>query len=75
MASGRTVWHEEGMRADIMARRGPEDAVFLTMFDLFCSTSLEKYCQITSSDFNQAGATAEPDDVLEGTTAACGIFN
>lgn len=53
MESGRTVWHEEGMRADIMERRGPEDVVFLTMFDLFCSTSLEKYCEIISSGFRQ----------------------
>lgn len=59
MESGRTVWHEEGMRADIMARRGPDDVVFLTMFDLFCSTSLEKYCQTISSAFNQAVAAAE----------------
>lgn len=60
MASGRTGWHEEGMRADIMARRGPEDVVFLTMFDLFCSTSLgKKNCQIISSRLNQAVAAAE----------------
>lgn len=75
MASGRTAGHEEGMRADIMARRGPEDAALLTMFDLFCSTSLEKCCQMASPEFKRAAAAAEPDDALEGKTAACGIFN
>lgn len=67
------------MRADIMARRGPEDVVLLTMFDLFCSTSLEKYCQIVSSDLKQAVAAAEAawnqTMCSKGKTAACGIFN